>query len=142
MEEGVKGRHAVEAVVVSCMDFRLYSGDLSANLFRAIRETFAIGDFDILTTAGGAKNTAALLEDIGLALEKHHAKKVILLNHENCGKYASEGIVFSVEEKEKEKEFHAKELANAAKIVKERFPGADVITGYAVFKNDNSISIT
>ncbi len=148
MERGVKGRHAVEAVVVSCMDFRLYSGDLSANLFRTIRETFSVGDFDILTIAGGARNVdqpssperrTVLFEDIQMALEKHRASKIIFLTHENCGKYASEGIIFK--DCEEEKRFHAKELAEVLKPARERFPNATVKAGYVIFKNENSISI-
>ena len=126
-------QHQVGAVVLACIDFRFREG-----LAGAIREAFHIDAWDEVKLAGGAKNISmprkegraeTAFDDLALAISAHHAHTVILLNHQNCGKYAAEGHIFS--DIISEQAFHTLELKKAGDITRKRFPAAIVLLGYA-----------
>ena len=75
-----------EALVVHCMDYRLqrYLNDwLDRNL--------GIGNYDRVAIAGGVLDIYSVLQQIELAVPMHQIRKVILVNHENCGAYGPAG---------------------------------------------------
>ena len=136
-------QHEVGTVVVTCMDFRFRK-----QLPNAIFLTFGVEDYDEIKLAGGAKNIVspdkegrqvAVFDDIRIALEKHRAKKIILLTHQNCGKYAAEGYVFT--DPEAERIFHEKELRLAGDITFSRFMDAEILLGYAWVDPEEKILI-
>lgn len=135
--------HEVGAIVLSCMDFR-FRKQLPEAIFAAL----GIDDYDEIKLAGGAKNIASpnkpgrletVLDDIRLALEKHRVRKIVLLNHQNCGKYGSEGYTFI--DAESERMFHEKELRLAGDVAFSHFSDAEIITGYAWIDKDDTVKI-
>lgn len=135
--------HEVENVVVACIDFRFRHA-----LHEAIREAFGIDHYDEIKLAGGAKNCSlpgvearreVVRDDVALALEKHKAQRIILLNHENCGKYAAEGHTFG--NFPDEKAFHYKELMAAGVWAKKHFPKAEVRLGFVYVTDDEKVKI-
>lgn len=115
--------HTTEAVVVTCMDFRFRS-----YLETLVRDVLGVASFDLISLAGGAADFSlsgcaerckTITEDIALAVKAHHAGKVVLLSHENCGKVAVSGISFHT--LEEEKEFHRHALQEAGKKIKSIF---------------------
>lgn len=127
-------QHQTPVVVVGCMDFRFQE-----YISEAVQEAFEFSSFDKILLAGGAKNVTpevedyrmkTTLEDIKLAVEKHGVKSIVLLNHENCGKYASEGHTFA--NSEEEELFHKKELEKARKLLEKLFSEnyCQVLTGF------------
>lgn len=140
-------QHEVGAVVISCMDFRFRK-----QLSDAIFQTFGIEDYDEIKIAGGAKNIASpdkpgrfetALDDILLAVKKHGARKVVLLTHQNCGKYAEAKYVFT--DPEIERVFHERELRLAGDILFSRLmdaeSDAEILLGYAFVDKDNAVLI-
>ena len=142
-EGSILDQHDVGAVVLTCIDFRFRS-----YLFQAIQTAFGIDAYDEIKLAGGAKNLSrpgkpgrqeTALDDLGLAISAHHANTIILLNHQNCGKYASEGHSFS--NQDEERSFHVSELRTAGEGAHARFPNATILLGYVFLDDTNKVQI-
>ena len=103
------------AIIVSCIDFRIQEH------INAWADTY-LGEynFDRMLYAGGAKDFYHVMEQIELSHDLHHIKKVVLVNHEDCGAYGDEGT----EEKIKADLIKAEEKIEALE------QGVDVETYY------------
>lgn len=104
-----------EGILITCIDFRfqkIINNWISKNIRPKI--------FDRVSLAGTVKNLEAILDQIDIAVRLHHIKKVVLINHEDCGAYGAE----STPEK------HAQDLKNAASQIKEKYPDLEVETFY------------
>lgn len=119
--------HQCKNVVVICMDFR-FRQDLQNLLGRA-----GFSDFDLIALPGASK---AIIDDesrnivfgaIDISAEKHHAKRIIVVDHIDCGAYGGSGKFAGESE---EKEFHAEQLKKAKEILKEKYPLLEVVTLY------------
>lgn len=120
MQEGVlflAMAHLAEAIIVTCIDFRLQE-----NINNWISQNFQPKTFDRVALGGGVKNLETILEQIDIAVRLHHIKKVVLINHEDCGAYGVEGTP----------EKHTEDLRNAKIKVKveKKYPGLEVDTYY------------
>lgn len=100
-----------EAVVVHCIDFRLQHF-----LNDWLKERFGIQNYDRISWAGGVKDFNYVRVQIDIARRLHKVKKVILINHENCGAYGSDGT----------KERHVDDLNHAGRMVKIQYLDVDV----------------
>lgn len=104
-----------EALVVTCIDFRIQE-----YINNWISQNFNPKTFDRVALAGGVKNLDTILGQIDIAVELHHIKKVVLINHEDCGAYGDASTP----------ERHAADLKNAKITIKEKYPDLDVVTYY------------
>ncbi len=91
-----------EAVVVHCMDFRLQQF-----LNDWLTKRFGIKNYDRVSWAGGTKDFSYIQGQIELARRLHDVKKVILINHEDCGAYGPMGT----------KDRHMSDLAYAERVI-------------------------
>lgn len=107
--------HNAKAIIITCIDFRLQE-----TINNWISQNFAPKTFDRVAWAGGVKNLEDILSQIEIAKRLHHIKKVILINHEDCGAYGEKGT----EEK------HAQDLQNAKEKILLKFPDLAVDTYY------------
>lgn len=107
--------HACEAVVVTCIDFRFQE-----YINNWISQNFSPRSFDRVAIAGGVFDFAYVLKQVEISYRLHHIKKVVLINHEDCGAYGETGTA----------EKHTENLKNAASKVKEQFPELAVDTYY------------
>lgn len=78
--------HSCEALVVHCMDYRLqkYLNDW-------LEKSPGKGNYDRVSIAGGVQDIYPVLKQIELSLRLHKIRKVILVNHEDCGAYSEAG---------------------------------------------------
>lgn len=139
-------RHSVKNLVVSCIDFRF-----TADMHKAIFDTFGVDDFDEIKMAGGGGNLAhlateerkkTLLDDISLAINAHGVENVYILTHQNCGAYAKSGKAFPKELSDEEKDYHCSELCLAHSVLAELFPKANIFTAFAhVDPADDSVHL-
>lgn len=106
-------RHECEAIVVTCIDFRLQS-----YIDKWIQEHLNPGSFDRVAWAGGIKNLDAVMGQIDISRSLHHIKKVILINHEDCGAYGQESTL----------EKHSEDLKTARIRINELYPDLIVKT--------------
>ena len=107
--------HGCEAVVVTCIDFRLQEA-----INNWISQNFQSKTFDRVALAGGVKNLDAIMDQIDISVKLHHINKVVLINHEDCGAYGE------MDTPEK----HAQDLQNAKTKIKEKYPQMGVETYY------------
>ncbi|MDA8063877.1 MAG: hypothetical protein M0Z27_05620 [Thermaerobacter sp.] len=116
---------ACQAVVVSCMDFRLRERLASVLALR-----HGISGFDLICLAGGGKNLAeagpvrdVVLDNVEVSLRLHRPGQIVVVNHQDCGAYGGSAAFASWEA---EREFHRGELELAATFVRNAFPGVEV----------------
>lgn len=98
--------HGCEAVVITCIDFRLQdyiNGWIGQNL--------GSRNHDRVALAGGVKDWEIVLNQIKISKMLHDIKKVVLINHEDCGAYGEEGTL----------EKHTQDLQNASDQIKKNF---------------------
>ncbi|KKQ59961.1 hypothetical protein A3B42_04915 [Candidatus Daviesbacteria bacterium RIFCSPLOWO2_01_FULL_38_10] len=107
--------HQAEALIATCIDFRLQEA-----INNWIAQNFSPKTFDRVALAGGVKNLGIILNQIDIACRLHHIKKVVLINHEDCGAYGQEGT----EEK------HTEDLKIAKQKILSQFPELQVETYY------------
>ncbi|MDO8536805.1 MAG: hypothetical protein Q7R94_01000 [bacterium] len=119
-------RHTpIKACVVWCFDPR-FRGTLKKFLsFLGLKER----EVDPVDLAGGAKWAALdkqkhwknfLINQIQSSVRLHHAKRVILMTHSDCGGYG--GLKAFQHDKEKELKKHARDLKMAARTIKKSLP--------------------
>lgn len=107
--------HFCEAVIVSCIDFRFQE-----YVENWARQNFGSKNYDRVAWAGGVKSLDQILSQIEISQRLHHIKKVVLINHEDCGAYGQEDMP----------QKHARDLTNAKNKIKEQFPNLEVETYY------------
>lgn len=107
--------HHCEAIVVTCIDFRLQD-----YINKWISENFPVKSFDRVAIAGGVFDLDYVLKQVGISKRLHCIKKVVLINHEDCGAYGEAGTA----------EKHAQDLKNAAAKIKEQYPDLEVEACY------------
>lgn len=107
--------HSAESLVITCIDFRIqeYINNWISQNFRP--KTYDRGAF-----AGAAKSLDTILSQIEVAERLHKIKKVVLINHEDCGAYGEKGHV----------DHHVRDLRHAVKTIKEHFANLEVATYY------------
>jgi carbonic anhydrase len=114
MKKSAHPHHTCQAIVVSCMDFRL-----SKHLNKWTVKTIKNG-YDRLAIAGAVKNLPFVLDQIELSIKLHHTAEAYLINHEDCGAYGAEGSFAR----------HKKDLKFAKKIIRQRFPSLKITPLY------------
>ncbi|HPN96777.1 MAG TPA: hypothetical protein PLK35_03345 [Candidatus Moranbacteria bacterium] len=131
-----KNVHSCEAVVLTCIDFRFWRETLEF-----VEKELGIKTFDFPSLPGSAKAINECLNDTDLAMQcinvpcdLHHAKKIVIVNHEDCGAYGG-SAKFSGDAKA-EINFHENELKKAKEKIMEKYPDKEVILAYAKLSED------
>lgn len=107
--------HKCNAIVISCMDFRL----------RKYLRKWAItsldsGGYDRVAIAGGVQNLGVITDQVSLSVRLHDIHEVYLINHEDCGAYGPEGTF----------EKHKEDLLFAQTILKHKYPKLKIVPLY------------
>lgn len=128
-----KGVHACEAVVLCCIDFRFWKETLEF-----AEKELGLGCFDFPSLPGAAK---AINEGNDLALgcvqvpcDLHHVKKIVIVNHADCGAYG--GSAKFDGDAEAEQKFHEEELKKAKEKILVQYPEKKVVLVYAKLVDD------
>ena len=100
-----------KALIATCIDFRLQD-----EIDAWIDKHFEPDTFDRVSLAGDIKNLDAVLDQIKIAHNLHQIKKVILINHEDCGAYGAEGTY----------QKHIHDLKNAETKIEYLYPDLEV----------------
>ena len=123
-----KGIHSCEAVVLCCIDFRFWRETMNF-----VEESLGIKDYDFPKIPGAAKyvneGDGLAMQCISVPCDLHHVKKIIIVNHEDCGAYGG-SAKFNGDTKTEQK-FHEEELRKAKKIISERYSDKEIILIYA-----------
>lgn len=108
--------HECEAIVVACIDFRF-----QRFLDNWLANRLGHGNYDRVGIAGGVKNLDVGMSQIELAIDLHHIRRVVLINHEDCGAYGDEGT----------RERHEADLKAARQHILRKYPHVEVETYFA-----------
>ncbi len=107
-----KNIHACEAVVLTCIDFRFWRETLEF-----AEKELNIKSFDFPSLPGAAKAINECIDGdivrqcISVPDDLHHAKKLVIINHQDCGAYGGAKVVNGDEAAEQK--FHEGELKKA-----------------------------
>jgi len=129
-----KGVHSCEAAVLCCIDFRFWRETVEFVEKSPPAGGLGIKSFDFPSLPGAAKavnesndgDITELCTDVPCAL--HHAKKIIIVNHEDCGAYGGSSKFQNGEE---EQDFHEGELRKAKAKLSAKYPDKEIILAYA-----------
>ncbi len=124
------GKHGTEALLLSCMDYRLMDDIERYMSGRGMRD-----QYDQVILAGAALGATTdkhpawnttFWEHLDVALQLHSIHKVIVIDHRDCGAYR----VFLGEdfgkEREKETAIHAETLRTLARQIHSKRPNLEV----------------
>lgn len=115
--------YVADAAVLCCFDARIRAATQDLLRRQGIEHP------DMVVVAGGALRIASppsgydrdfILEQIGLAIRLHQAKRLLLTSHSDCATYG--GLASFQHQVEAERAHHTGELCSAAAIVRARFP--------------------
>ncbi|MBU1164312.1 hypothetical protein KKA15_01985 [Patescibacteria group bacterium] len=125
-----KGQHSCKAAAIMCVDFRFWKE--TSNFFQ---DDLELKDFDLWTAPGAAKS---ILDEtfFGIIKKKikavsvglHQIKKIVLVNHADCGAYGGRDAFSSTEV---EKNSHKQDLMQAKKKLQAEFPDLEIVIAYA-----------
>lgn len=133
-------QHTCSALIIHCIDFRFGKA-----IKKYLEDECLLGDCDIAAAAGAAKNLLFSAQDterifmfkqIALSRNLHDIKKVILINHTDCGAYGGRKAFVS---RDAERETHRKDMDKAAQIIKAKYPEIEVKTILADIEKDGSV---
>lgn len=120
-----------EALLLSCMDFRLMD-----DIERCMSEDHQLKDkYDHIVLAGaslGALNekypawSKTFWEHLGIAIELHDIHKVILMDHRDCGAYKVILGEDFAKDPPRETEVHAAQLKKLKAAIQEKYPKLEV----------------
>ncbi len=121
--------HEAKAFLVTCMDFRFINDEMSymsEKGYSSNYDAFVLAGVSIcINQTQDPEWEKTLYEHIQISKNLHHIKKVILLDHLDCGAYKTFRPGFTTEEEERE--LHVKELKIAAEKIKKKFPDLKIV---------------
>lgn len=124
-----KGIHNCDAVVLSCIDFRFWRETVEF-----VEQELNIKSFDFPSLPGAAKAINECVDGdismscIGVPCDLHHVKKIVIVNHQDCGAYGGSSKFQNDEEEQK---FHEEELKKAKNKLLDKYPDKEYILVYA-----------
>jgi carbonic anhydrase len=104
-----------ETLVVHCIDYRL-----QGFLNKWVANNLPVRGYDRVAIAGGVNDVYYVIRQVDVAVRLHEIKKVILINHEDCGAYGEAGNF----------ERHKTDLNEARRKITALFPDLGVETYY------------
>jgi carbonic anhydrase len=123
--------HTCDAFVLACIDFRFHHA-----LAEPLKK-MQIFSYDLKCDAGAAKYLVSaekpavrdwIFENIEIASRLHHVKKVVLVNHYDCGAYGGNQ---TWQNDAAQLAFQTEQLQKAKRQVAEKFPHLQVIAVFA-----------
>ena len=122
--------HSAQALVLSCIDFRFLKSELSflaeKNLGNQYDWTALAGASLALAGFPHPADTVAFWDQLDLSYRLHHINKVIILDHQDCGAYATIIDWDLSEYPERELQVHADYLNQAYWAIRDRYPDLNI----------------
>lgn len=118
-----------EALLLSCMDYRLVD-----DIVHYMDARSMTNQYDHVVLAGGSLGAVSdklnwgktFWDHLDVAIKLHHIKKVIILDHKDCGAYR---VVFERDFKgDEELAIHREQLGKLRAAINERHPSLEVET--------------
>lgn len=133
LQKFILEKHHCDIAVLKCIDFRFREADQ-----QFIQEQFGVTDFDLIAWPGAAKSVAhdetmraniiATVKNVCCNL--HSVKKLIVLNHWDCGGYGGSQAFASADA---EAAAYEQDLRQAKSILENQVPGVEIVVAYSRF---------
>lgn len=129
--------HSCEAVVLTCIDFRFWNKTV-----QFVGQEMGIKSFDFPSLPGAAKainessGSDLAMNCINVPVELHHVKKIVIVNHQDCGAYG--GSAKFKGDSEAEQKFHEEQLKLAKEKLSAKYPDQEIILVYAKLVDDKN----
>lgn len=118
---GIMKSHNADAIIVSCIDFRFQKF-----IRKWIDKNLKNKTFDYVGFAGATKDLETAMRQIDIAVRLHSIKRVILIHHEECGAYGTEGTFTR----------HKTDLLKAKRAILKKYPKLSVDLYYLKLSGD------
>jgi hypothetical protein len=122
--------HQAKAFVLSCIDFRFLESEryflTLQHLSNQYDWTALAGASLALTGFPHAAEAEAFWDQLNLSRQLHQIEKVIILDHQDCGAYASKIDPNLSQDREREQQVHAEYLSRAYWEIQKRYPDLTV----------------
>jgi len=105
--------HNCSSLIVTCIDFRIQSF-----VEDWARKNLGEKQYDRVGWAGGVLKIEEIMGQIDISVRLHGIKKVVLMNHEDCGAYGETGT----------QDKHRQDLLAAAEKIKTKYPNLSTET--------------
>jgi carbonic anhydrase len=123
-----KDIHSCEAVILACIDFRFWKETVEF-----VEKELGISSYDFPSLPGSAKaineNNELAFKCISVPCDLHHVKKIVIVNHQDCGAYGGSSKFEG--DSVAEQKFHEEELRKAKAKILEKYPDKEVTLVYA-----------
>lgn len=103
--------HVCDALVVTCMDFRIQK-----YIEKWLDKTMIKKTFDLVDYAGSTKDLNIIIKQLDISVNLHRIQQVILIHHEDCGAYG----------KESTHDRHVADLHKARTVIVALYPGLKI----------------
>ncbi|MBI2214056.1 MAG: hypothetical protein HYU52_10455 [Acidobacteria bacterium] len=127
------GKHGTEALLLSCMDYRLVDDTERYMSGRGLRDQY---DHVVLAGASLGATTDAhpawgttFREHLDVAVQLHSIRRVIVLDHRDCGAYRAILGEDLAGDRERETAIHAEKLRELARRIHEARPDLKIELG-------------
>ncbi len=134
--------HKCKNLLIRCMDFRLRDG-----LMEWVDESGLFeGGFDVISLAGASKSLADgseeikdfFLRQVSVSTDLHHAERVIIFHHSDCGAYAKDyDFVSKLDEKTKQIE----DMEKAREIILSKYPNIEILLAWGDLQDEHGDKI-
>ena len=134
--------HTCTSLIIHCIDFRL-----GKPIKKFLELEHYLGDCDIVSVAGAAKNISApaspaeaefVLKQVDISNRLHHIETVMLMNHTDCGAYGGRAAFASADA---ERGAHIADMRNAKEIILSRYPNLTVKLTLANINDSGEVKI-
>ena len=125
--------HTCEAAIITCEDFRLHQRKDGRNYIVGFIKNIGV-NCDLITRAGGIQDIVrpkektycdCLLRDSAVSTKLHHANKLYIVNHSDCGAYKALNLG------REEYSRHRKDMILARTKILKEFPRVSIKLFYA-----------
>lgn len=127
-----------KVLVLSCIDFRFFEHEQTflkeKNLKNQYDWTALAGASLALSGFPHAEDATAFWDQLALSEQLHHIKKVIIIDHQDCGAYAQKIDVYLSKNPEREKQIHRQYLTKAYQEILTRYPQLEIELYLATLK--------
>jgi len=129
-----KGKHHCENLVIRCMDWRFSGKQVGELLDQLFADDDGFGSFDDRGSVGTSeavideKSREVIFKALNVAIEKHGAERIVLIDHVDCGAYGGSSKFDG--DAEAEKSFHIEKLKEAKEILQKQYPELQIVTFY------------
>jgi hypothetical protein len=122
--------HPAKALVLSCIDFRFLTVERKFLGLKNLRN-----EYDLTALAGASlalagfphpSDAEAFWDQLDISVRLHQIKKVLIIDHQDCGAYASMIDPDLSKDPTRELQIHTDYLSRAYKSIRNRYPDLEV----------------